>query len=155
MKYILTILFFITSISAYGQTTKQVNLLTFASKEFKTPEGCKAESQYQVLCDDYTMVWLYMNNEMLKTMPDQAVNQLSGQLKDFKKKSITVYLLGEEAKGYKISFKNESTKKTGYQIIAYGVANGQPVLVQLSLNKEPKTDDDLPDFPKQIVRLSK
>jgi uncharacterized protein YfeS len=64
-------------------------------------------------------------------------------------------LLGEEAKGYKISFKNESIKKRGYQIVAYGVANGQPVLVQLSLNKEPKTDEDLPDFPRQIVKLSK
>jgi hypothetical protein len=70
MKYILTVLFFIVSISAFGQTTKQVNLLTFASKEFKVPEDCKAQSQYQVQCDDYTMVWLYMNNEMLKTMPD-------------------------------------------------------------------------------------
>ena len=155
MKYILTVLLFITSVSAFGQITKQVDVLNFTSKEFKVPEGCKAKSQYQVQCADYAMVWLYMNNEMLKTMPDQAVNQLSAQLKDFKKQAITVKLLGEEAKGYKTSFKNESTKKTGYQIIAYGVANGQPVLVQLSLSKEPKTNDDLPDFPKQIVRLSK
>jgi hypothetical protein len=155
MKYLLIIFIFITAISISGQAKKEVTQLSFASKEFKVPEGCKAQSQYQVQCTDYTMLWLYMNDEMLKTMPDQAVNQLSSQLKDFKKKAITAYLLGEEVKAYKISFKNENTGKTGYQIVAYGVTNGQPVLVQLSLNKEPKADDDLPEFPKQIIRLSK
>jgi hypothetical protein len=56
-------------------------------------------------------------------------------------------------RGYKISFKSDNG--TSYQIIAYGVANGQPVLVQLSLGKEPKTNDDIPEFARQIIKLTK
>ena len=39
--------------------------------------------------------------------------------------------------------------------MAYGYANEQLVLVQLSLDREPKTDEDIPAFPRQIIRLSK
>ena len=155
MKYILTILLLIGAVSANGQTTKQVDSLNFVSKEFNVPKGCKAPSAYQVQCHDFTMVWFYTTEEMLKMAPEQAVIHLSEQLKDFKKTSIPVYLLGEEVKGYILSFNNEATKKSGYQIVAYGIAAGQPVLVQLALDKEPKTDADLPDFPKQIIRLKK
>ena len=94
-----------------------------------------------------------MNDQMLQVMPDQFVNQMAGQMKKFKKEPITCYLLDKEVKGYKISFKKD--KVIGYQLIAYGVANGQPVLVQLSLDKEPKTNDDIPIFPRQIIRLTK
>ena len=94
-----------------------------------------------------------MNEQMLQSMPDQFVNQMSGQMKKFKKEPITCYMLDKEVKGYKIIFKKDNG--TGYQLIAYGVANGQPVLVQLSLNNEPKTNDDIPEFPRQIIRLTK
>ena len=49
-----------------------------------------------------------MNDGMLKTMPDQFVSQLAGQMKKFKKKSITPYLLDKEVKGYKISLNPDS-----------------------------------------------
>jgi hypothetical protein len=145
-----SILFATTSL---GQTSTKIDSLTFCSNKYKVPTNCTAESEYQINCENYSMVWLYMNEQMLQVMPDQFVNQMSGQMKKFKKEPITCYLLDKEAKGYKISFKKDSG--TGYRLIAYGVTNGQPVLVQLSLDKEPKTNDDIPDFPKEIVRLTK
>ena len=86
-------------------------------------------------------------------MPDQIINQMAGQMKKFKKEPVTCYLLDNQVKGYKISFKTD--QGTSYQLMAYGLANEQLVLVQLSLNKEPKTDDDIPAFPRQMIRLSK
>ncbi|MBP9883844.1 MAG: hypothetical protein KBF32_10595 [Chitinophagales bacterium] len=153
MKQILTILFLATTTIAYGQTSKQIDSLSFCHNKYKAPTGCKTESEYQLQCNDYSIQWLYMNDEMLKTMPDQFVSQLAGQMKKFKKKPITPLLLEKEVNGYKISFKSDSG--TSYQIIAYGIANGQPVLVQLSLDKEPKTNDDIPEFARQIVKLTK
>lgn len=138
--------------TAFGQTSK-IDSLTFCFNKYKVPTGCVAESEYQVKCDNYSMVWLYMNEQMLQYMPDQFINQLAGQMKKFKKEPVTCYLLDKEVKGYKISFKTD--KGTDYQLIAYGIANGQPVLVQLSLDAEPKTNDNIPDFPKQIIRLKK
>lgn len=153
MKFLISLVIFGIAGIAFGQTTKKVELVNFASKEFKVPAGCSASSPYQIECSDFKMLWLYMNDEMLKTMPDQAINQLSSQLKDFKKKKISAFLLGAEVKAFKISFANEANKKRGFQIVVYGIANGQPVLVQLNLEKEPNTNDDLPEFPKQIIKL--
>lgn len=153
MKQLLTILLFTTTIAAYGQSSKQIDSLNFCNKKYKAPTGCTTESEYQVKCDNYSIQWLYMTNEMLKTMPDQFVSQLAGQMKKFKKESITPYLLEQEVKGYKISFKSDG--KTFYQIIAYGVAYGQPVLVQLSIDKEPRANDDIPEFARQILKLTK
>ena len=153
MKQLLTIILFTTTIAAYGQSSKQIDSLNFCNKKYKAPTGCTIESEYQVKCDNYSIQWLYMTNEMIKTMPDQFVSQLAGQMKKFKKESITPYLLEQEVKGYKISFKSDG--KTSYQIIAYGVAYGQPVLVQLSIDKEPRANDDIPEFARQILKLTK
>lgn len=153
MKQLLTILLITTTMVVYGQASKQIDSLNFCNKKYKVPTECITESEYQAKCDKYLIQWLYMTNEMLETMPDQFVSQLAGQMKKFKKESITPYLLEQEVKGYKISFKSDG--KTLYQIIAYGVANGQPVLVQLSLDKEPRTNDDIPEFARQIVKLIK
>jgi len=78
---------------------------------------------------------------------------MAGQMKKFKKEPVTCYLLGNQVKGYKISFKTD--QGTAHQLLAWGLANEQLVLVQLSLNKEPKTNEDIPAFPGQLISLSK
>ena len=153
MNQILTIVFVILTISTYGQIGNKIDSLRFCDLKYLAPKHCKVESEYQVQCSEYSIQWLYMNQEMLNTMPEQFVSQLCEQMKHFKKEQITPYLLDKEVKGYKISFKSGSV--TTYQIIAYGIANGQPVLVQLSLANEPKSNGDIPDFARQIVKLTK
>lgn len=156
MKLILIVtILFALNIVVNAQSEKSVDHLSFAGRTLKTPTGCQAASEFQLQCSNYSMVWLYMNNEMLKTMPEQAINQLSGQLKDFKKQEITVSLTGEKTKAYKITYKNQETGKKGYQIVAYGTVNGQPLLFQFTLEKEPKADSDLPEFARQILKLEK
>ena len=152
MKQLFTTIFLFFSIVSFGQATKKVDSLSFCRNRYAVPQGCVAESEYQVECDNYSIVWLYMKEEMLTAMPDQFIDQMAVQMKKFKKTPITCYLLGKEVKGYKISFKGD--KGTRHQLIAYGTANGQPVMVQLSLNEEPKTNDDIPQFPRQIIRLT-
>ena len=153
MKQLLLALFTLLVTTSFGQSSTQIDSLTFCFNKYKVPTGCTAESEYQVKCDSYSITWLYMNEQMLQFMPDQFINQMAGQMKNFRKEPISCFLLDKEVKGYKISFKKD--KGTGYQLVAYGVANGQPVLVQLALDNEPRTNEDLPDFPRQIIRLAK
>jgi len=153
MKHIFIALFILAGTTSFGQISTKIDSLTYCSTKYTVPTGCTAESEYQVKCDSYSIVWLYMNNEMLQFVPDQFVNQMSGQMKKFKQEPITCFLLDKEVKGYKISFKKD--KGIGYQLIAYGVTNGQAVLVQLALDNEPKTNDDIPSFPRQIIHLTK
>ncbi len=152
MNKTLTLLFILFTTTVFAQ--KKVDTLNFCSMKIPVPAGCKAESEYQVQCDNYTMVWLYMNEEMLKAkVPEQFIDQMKDQVKQFKKEPTIAFVLNKEFKAYKISLKDENNISR-YQIVAYGIANGQPVLVQLSLNSEPKTNADIPEFPRQIVKLT-
>lgn len=154
MKYALLVLLTFTSFVSFGQTAKHVDTLSFCRNKYPVPTGCTAESEYQVKCDNYSMTWIYMNEQMLQTMPEQFISQMTQQMKDLKKELVNYYLLGKEAKGYRLSFKTKSGEK-GYQLIGYGTANGQPVIVQLALDKEPKTNNDLPEFARQIITIQK
>jgi len=152
MKPFLLILFFFVAANAVGQTNKR-DTVTFCYIKYPVPAGCTAEPNSSVKCDGWKLSWIYLNDEMLKTVPDQLVNQMAGQLKKFRKEDITCYLLFNPAKGYKLSYKGEDG--TVYQLIAYGIANEQPVIVQLSLNKEPQSNDDIPEFARQMIRLTR
>lgn len=99
------------------------------------------------------MSWIYLNKQMLQSVPQQLVEGMAKKMKDFKEEPITCYLLGTEAMGYKISYTKEGGKKA-YQIIGYGTANQQPVLVQLVLGREPRTNNDLPEFARQIIKIA-
>jgi hypothetical protein len=153
MKQFLIISFLIITANSFAQNPGKEDTISFCFIKYKIPAGCKASSEYQVTCNDYSMTWIYLTPQTFQTMPDQIINQMAGQMKKFKKEPVTCYLLDNQVKGYKISFKTD--QGTSYQLMAYGLANEQLVLVQLSLNKEPKTDEDIPPFPRQMIRLSK
>lgn len=154
MKNILFFLVFLSTTTLFAQKKKQIDSLNFCSYKYKVPVGCKAESEYQISCDEYSMVWLYMNEEMFKAnIPDQFINSLKSQTNDFKKAPLEVYLLKQKVQGYKISFKT-ANGEIKYQIWAIGTINTQPVLVQLSLSTEPKNNNEIPDFPRQIITLT-
>ena len=153
MRQLLITFFILARAASFGQTSTKIDSLTFCFIKYKVPAGCSAETEYQIKCDSYSLVWLYMDKQMLQVTCNQLVNQMSGQMKKFKKEAITCYLLDKRVKAYKISFTKENGK--GYQLITYGVVNGQPVLVQLSLENKPRTNNDIPDFPKQIIRLTR
>jgi len=145
---IFSLLFAVTT--SFAQTGDTIN---FCFMKYKIPAECKAVSESQVKCDDYSMSWVYLTPQTFQTTPDQVINQMAGQMKKFKKEPVTCYLLGNQVKGYKISFKTD--QGTAHQLLAWGLANEQLVLVQLSLNKEPKTNEDIPAFPGQLISLSK
>ena len=153
MRQILTYVSILLATTTFGQTPSKIDTLTFCFNKYKVPTGCTAQSEYQVKCNNYSIVWLYMTEPMLQSVPEQFISQMAGQMKKFKKEPITCYLLDNEVKGYRISFKKDNG--AAYQLIAYGIANGQPVLVQLSLDSEPKSNEDIPEFPRQIIRLTK
>jgi len=153
MKYFLIFSFLLNATVSFSQTPGHADSVSFCFIKFKVPAGCQATSEYQIKCANYSMSWIYLTPQTYQTMPDQLISQMAGQFKKFRKETISCYLLGNPVKGYKISFKND--QGTAHQLIAWGLANEQLVLVQLSLNKEPETDADIPAFAGQIIRLSK
>jgi hypothetical protein len=153
MKQLLIFSLFFIAANSYAQTPDTRDTISFCFMKYKIPGGCTLASEFQVKCTDYAMTWIYLTPQSIQTMPDQIISQLATQTKKFKKEPVTCYLLGNQVKGYKISFKTD--QGTSHQLMAFGLANEQLVLVQLSLDREPKTDDDIPSFPRQMIRLSK
>jgi hypothetical protein len=152
MKQFLVILFFLVATNAIGQTNK-TDTVTFCYIKYPVPAGCIGDPNSSIQCDGWKMSWIYLSAEMLQSVPDQLINQMAGQLKKFKKEAISCYLLGSPAKGYRLSYQVEGG--TSHQLIAYGIANEQPVIVQLSLDKSPKTNEDIPEFARQMIRFTR
>jgi hypothetical protein len=152
MKKFLIIFLVLFATTAFAQENKPVDSVEFCTVKYKVPKDGVAKFPTEIKGDNYRMIWLYMKPELFKTLPEQFIGQLGAQMSEFNKVPVTVYLLNKQATGYKISFKKDN--ELHHQIIAYGVVNGQPVLVQLSLNTEPKTNNDIPEFPRQIVSLT-
>ncbi len=153
MRQFFTALILFSVTTSFAQTSKQIDSVSLCFNSYKVPTGCAAPSEYQLECDDYKMIWLYVTEDMLQTMPAQFVDQVTEGMKKVKKETITCYLLDKEVQGYKLSYKRDN--ETAYQLIAYGVVNGQPVIVQVGLTNDPKTNEDIPEFPRQIIRLTK
>ena len=158
-QFLIGFLFFFSA-TTYGQATTQNDSITFCSHNFKIPTGCTTEKN-KIKCANYEMDWTYMadvklngvsDKEKLKGMENSFI-ELGNMLEKFKKKRITCYLLDKEVKGFKVNYKN--TRGTIYQIYASGVINGQAVSVTLALNKEADTNEDIPEFPRQIIKLTK
>lgn len=154
MKHIFTLIFISISALLYSQSPKPIDTVVFCYNNYKVPAECKAVSETELQCDNYSVEWFYMNEDLIETMPDQFVYEQSTNWgKKYEKQAIKCYILNTEVKGYKVSFKGE--KKMVYKIIAFGTANEQPVLVQLTMNKNPETNKDLPEFVTQFLKLTK
>jgi hypothetical protein len=152
MKSIFTSILSLLAAVTIAQTSAKSDTVKFCYIKYALPAGCSATSESQVKCDDYSMSWIYLSYSQLQSVPGQTIDNLSHQLKKFKKEAIACYLLDAPVKGYKINYKTD--QGTVYQLMAYGVANEQPVILQLILNKEPKSNDDIPAFARQIIRFS-
>ena len=148
--------------------------VSFCSHKYKSPNGCKAkiESNWMgagdlpvtvVNCGGFSLHWIYPNKNNLDSAANHMASDIMNVATMLEKKPIKAFLLGKEVKGYMVTFivKGDKTLKVKdektVRVIAYGVVNNQPVVVRLSLSNtaEPKTNNDIPEFARQILTLTK
>lgn len=149
-KFLLFAMLTVLTLNAAAQQheTKEV---VYCGETFHVPENCSANSKSEVNCSDFIIQWRYMNSQMLRSMPDQFVRQLEGKLRKAKKEPVSFTSLGEQLSGYKISYKNK--RDINYKLVAHGAVNGQPVMVIVSLQNNPRTNEALPEFVRKILEL--
>lgn len=152
MKYFLTLSLTAFSIGLLAQDKEKVTELTYCGQTFDVPTKCSANSQYELTCDNFTIQWLYMNEQILTVMPQQFIGQLESKLTTVKKEQIKCKSLGTELTAYKLTYKDGKREK--YKIVAYGNVGGQPVLVNVGLDVEPTDNEKLPKELRQIIELS-
>jgi len=152
MKSFLTILAIFFSAVVFAQTNLQEPSVIFCTYKCKVPEGSTTTSENKIRGNNYSMDWNYVSEEKLKGIENEYI-AMASMLGKFKKKRITCYLLDKQVEGYKVSY--QDLTGTTHQIYASGVVDGKAVSLLLSLNNEPYTNSDLPEFSQQILRLTK
>ena len=152
MKRIIILAFITFSINSYGQTGNKIDSLNYAHMKIAVPENCQAKSEYELLdCDGISIQWIYLNEEMLKTVPNQFIGQFTNQTATKKRAEIRMKSFGSELTGYKFKMKNSN--KISYRIIVYGTVNNQPLLLNIGTETDINETADLNDFLKGIIEL--
>lgn len=152
MKRIIFLAFITLSINSFGQSEKLVDSLNYAHMKIAVPENCQAKSEYELLdCDGISIQWLYLNNEMLKTVPTQFIEQFSNQKSNKKRTELIAESFGSELNGYKFKMKNSDG--ISYRIIVYGTVNNQPLLLNIGTKTDINETADLSDFLKKLIKI--
>jgi len=106
-----------------------------------------------ITCDDYSIDWMYGTPKELEKLRGGIFLTNTMMFHDFTKSRAILYLAGKKVKGYKASFTNKGAA-TWYQYYAEGNINGQDVLVILTLHKAAASNEDIPEFARQIITIA-
>lgn len=151
MNINLFIIAFFAAVVAWIPANSQVTSLHFCGERIPVPTACQADSDYELTCDDFSIQWMYLEEDMLTFVPQQYVDQLDDRLKKFRKRNVRLISRGSEIDGVLISHKDD--KEIRYKIIGFGRVNQQPVLIHLSMQNEPKDNEALPEHVRQFLEL--
>jgi hypothetical protein len=151
MKFKITLITFIfICLNTYSQNTiiKKVN---YANIEIEVPANYIANSEYEIENDNFSAQWLYLSKEMF----DQNVHyQLIKQFEDqtnAKEISEISFLSNESIfKGKIYKIKNTNLK---YKVLASGIVNNQPLVLNLSFKNEPKSNTDFDQLMQNFIKL--
>lgn len=158
MKPLLTLLLFLLGalpLRSWAQTPAEAAPVTlnFCGVELPVGTGCTPASKSELTCAAYSLSWWYLDFSVLKTYPAQYIRQQEKKHKGSEKQPLECALLeGPPAQGVVLSYPTE-TGGMAYELIVYGAAKGQPVLLDLVLPNNPEKTADLPAVAQQIMRL--
>ena len=152
MKIILlTALLLSAALATYGQTTAAA--LNFCGLNIPVAAECKPEAGCVLRCDKYELKWAYLDYQQLDPVAEKVVKHEMKQYKQAEQMPLEGFILAMPAKGYHLSYLTDAGM--AYQLIFYGVAKGQPVLVQLTMDVDPQKTTDLPEPARLIIQLKK
>ena len=152
LKIIITALLIIGILKISAQETVKIKELNYAGIKILVPNNCEAKSEYELLnCNNIDIQWLYLNGEMLKTVPTQFLTQFASQSivkneSNFKLKSFKSELTGKK-------FKLKSDGKVTYRIIVYGIVNNQPLLLNIGTENDIIKNSDLNEFLAKLINV--
>lgn len=129
--------------------------MNFCGVELPVESGCTPESKYQLNCGNYQLNWMYLDFSLMKTYPLQFIKQAEKKHKGTEKQPFECSILGgPPAQGVRLSYPTEAGGMA-YELIVYGAAKGQPVLVDVVLPTDPEKTSDLPATVQKILQLAK
>ena len=149
---IISVFLIFGSLKTSAQETEKIKELNYAGIKILVPDNCEAKSEYELLsCNNTDIQWLYLNEEMLKTVPTQFISEFANQSivkkeNDFKLKSFNSELSGKK-------FKLKSDGKITYRIIVSGIVNKQPLLLNIGTENDIIKNSDLNELLGKLINV--
>lgn len=149
LKITLIALIFIYSIT-YSQN-KTVNKVNYANIEIDVPQNYKANSEYEVENDNFSAQWLYLSKEMFdQNIQNQIIKQFEDQTKAKIISEISFSSNGSIFNGKIYTIDNTNLK---FKIVASGIINNQPLVLNLSFKSQPKSNKDLDLLMQNFIKF--
>ena len=146
VKLLLPIIFF-----GFLNSYAQIKTVNYAQTEIEVPKSYYAESEYEIKSDNFSAQWIYLSGEMFsKNMQLDILKQFEGQLKPDEVTEINFVSNGAKFTGKKLLLSKADLK---YRIIAYGIINKQPLVINLGFKNEPKQNSDFDDLIIKFIKL--
>lgn len=153
MRNLLFFILLLWSGLAAAQAPATDEVPNFCGVDIVLPAGCVVDSRYELHSDKYRLQWMYLNYPQLKPTAEEVVRHQKKQHKKTEVEPLDGFILDQPVKGHLLSYATDAGM--GYELIFYGVAKGQPVLVQLTMEMNPERTADLPEPARQIIRLTR
>ena len=151
MKFKITLITFIfICLNSYSQNTiiKKVN---YADIEIEVPANYIANSEYEIENDNFSAQWLYLSKVMFdQNVQYQIIKQFEDQTKAKEISEISFLSNGSIFKGKIYKIKNTNLK---YKVLASGIVNNQPLVLNLSFKNEPKLNTDFDQLMQNFIKL--
>ncbi|UYZ63955.1 hypothetical protein [Hymenobacter weizhouensis] len=130
-------------------------VINFCGQRYAVTPGCTLQSDFELQGPDFQLSWMYIDFGMLKSYPEQFARQFDKKYKqDSERQPLDCFILQKPAKGFLVSYP-KATGGMAYELVAYGIANQQPVVVQITLENIPEKTADLPLLARQLVQLTR
>jgi hypothetical protein len=152
VKIIVSVFLIFGAVKTSAQETEKIKELNYAGIKILVPNNCEAKSEYELLnCNNTNIQWLYLNEEMLKTVPTQFLSQFASRSKVIKESNFKLKSFNSELTGKK--FKLKSDGKITFRIIVSGIVNKQPLLLNIGTENDITKNSDLNELLVKLITV--
>ncbi|MCB2410477.1 hypothetical protein [Hymenobacter lucidus] len=149
--YFLFILVFTATLSFAQAPAAKVD---FCGQQYELPAGATLVSPYEVRGPGYDLILMYINPADLRNgAPAEYTKQRVKKMKGKELQEISCFIQETPAKAFKFAYPTD--KGLSYEMLAYGITKGQPVMIQLTLEVDPYNNLEIPEFARQFVHFDK
>jgi len=152
MKIFLIIVLTAITVNSFAQENDSIKKVSYCGKEFDIQNECPTNSKYELICEDYQIQWVYFPDHMLSMVYENTLRNIEQKMNIIEKKEIKLKSLKKKISGYLLTY-IDSNGEAKYRIIASGKVKKQSLILNIGLNEEPLSNQNLPDFVKNFVML--
>ena len=151
MKLKIILIFFVFNfLNAFSQKNS-FSKVNYANLEIEVPINYKANSEFEIENDNFSAQWLYLSKEMFdQNVQNQIIKQFEDQTKAIEIAEISFLSKGFNIKGKIYKLKNTELK---FKVLAYGIVNNQPLVLNLSFKNEPISNIDLDQLMQNFIKF--